>query len=156
WGNTQENALALESLVAYYRRFEATVPDFSATVKVGTSQIASGSFKGRSTTATAAEVPMSKLRATAPAGSEPPLTFTRTGSGTLFYAAGLRYARDELFQAGLDQGMNIERTYEPYVENGSAPATTSFKAGDLIRVTLTLNLTKERRFVAVTDPLPAG
>ena len=25
-----------------------------------------------------------------------------------------------------------------------------------MRVTLTLNLTKERRFVAVTDPLPAG
>src|SRR4030095_9891314 len=32
----------------------------------------------------------------------------------------------------------------------------SYKAGDLVRVTLTLRLTKERRFVAVTDPLPAG
>ena len=28
--------------------------------------------------------------------------------------------------------------------------------GDLVRVTLTFRLTKERRFVAVTDPLPAG
>src|SRR6185369_5996243 len=36
------------------------------------------------------------------------------------------------------------------------PAATSFGAGDLVRVTLTLTLTKERRFVAVTDPLPAG
>ena len=35
WGNTQENALALEALVAYYRRFEATVPDFSAVVSLG-------------------------------------------------------------------------------------------------------------------------
>jgi alpha-2-macroglobulin len=32
----------------------------------------------------------------------------------------------------------------------------SYKAGDLVRVTLTFNLTKERRYVAVTDPLPAG
>ena len=32
----------------------------------------------------------------------------------------------------------------------------TYKAGDLVRVTLTLDLTKERRFVAATDPLPAG
>ena len=37
WGNTQENALALEALVGYYRRFEATVPDFSAVVSLGQS-----------------------------------------------------------------------------------------------------------------------
>ena len=37
-----------------------------------------------------------------------------------------------------------------------SPAATAYKAGDLIRVTLSFNLTKERRYVAVTDPLPAG
>jgi len=99
---------------------------------------------------------MSKLQASTPAGAEQPLTFTRNGTGTLFYSARLRYAVDELFQDGLDRGMKIERTYAPYVEAGSRPETTSFKAGDLIRVTITLDLTKERRFVAVTDPLPAG
>jgi uncharacterized protein YfaS (alpha-2-macroglobulin family) len=52
--------------------------------------------------------------------------------------------------------MRIERAYAPYVETGTRPASTSYKAGDLVRITLTLNLTKERRFVAVTDPLPAG
>ena len=26
WGNTQENALAMEALVAYYRKYESTVP----------------------------------------------------------------------------------------------------------------------------------
>jgi uncharacterized protein YfaS (alpha-2-macroglobulin family) len=156
WGNTQENALALESLVNYYRRFESVVPDFAASVKMGGSQIASAAFKGRSTAASATDVPMSKLQAT-PAGTEQPLTFARTGNGTLFYAARLRYAVDDLFQSGLDQGMAIERSYAPYVEGGTPPAaTTTFTAGDLIRVTLTLRLTKERRFVAVTDPLPAG
>jgi hypothetical protein len=84
------------------------------------------------------------------------LTFTMTGDGTLFYTARLRYAVDALYQEGLDQGIRIERTYAPYVENGTRPAATTFNAGDLIRVTLTLDLTKERRFVAVTDPLPAG
>ena len=163
WDNTQENALALEALVSYYRRFEAVVPDFSASVRMGNSQIASAAFKGRSTTVTAAEVPMSKLQTASAGASEQPLTFTRTGTGTLFYSARLRYAVDELFQAGLDQGIRIERSYAPYVEDTtgistglSGPPSTTYKAGDLIRVTLTLTLTKERRFVAVTDPLPAG
>ncbi len=128
WGNTQENALALESLVSYYRRFEASVPDFSASVKMGTTQIASAAFKGRTTTANATDVPMSKLQTAAPAGTEQPLTFTRTGSGTLFYSARLRYAVDELYQSGLDQGMNIERSYAPYVENQTCPAAARVHA----------------------------
>jgi uncharacterized protein YfaS (alpha-2-macroglobulin family) len=156
WGNTQENALALESLVSYYRRFESTVPDFTAVAKLGDAQVSSAQFQGRSTGAKATDVPMSRLLASAPAGSDQPLTFTRTGAGTLFYSARLRYSVDQLFQQGSDQGLRIARSYAPYVEKGTRPAATTFKAGDLVRITLTLNLTKERRFVAVVDPLPAG
>ncbi len=156
WGNTQENAMALESLVAYYRRFESTVPNFTAVANLGTTQIASAQFQGRSAEARGTDVPMSKVLASGPEGSEQPLTFTRTGTGTLFYSARLRYAVDRLFQQGSDQGIRIGRSYAPYVETGTRPASTTFKAGDLVRVTLTLQLTKERRFVAVTDPLPAG
>ncbi|MGH9370586.1 MAG: hypothetical protein ACRD15_03540, partial [Vicinamibacterales bacterium] len=89
-------------------------------------------------------------------GTNRPLTFARDGAGTLFYTTRLRYAADELFQQGLDRGFLVERSYAPYVENGTRPDATSYKAGDLVRVTLTLQLTKERRFVAVSDPLPAG
>jgi uncharacterized protein YfaS (alpha-2-macroglobulin family) len=156
WGNTQENALALEALVAYYRRFETVTPDFTASVRLGTAELAAGRFQGRSTEARATDIPMSRLAAAAPAGSEQPLTFTRNGTGTLYYSARLRYAVDRLFQQGLDQGIRIERAYAPYVEKGTRPVTTSYQAGDLVRITLTLQLTKERRFVAVTDPLPAG
>ena len=85
-----------------------------------------------------------------------PLTFAREGTGTLFYSARLRYAVDRLFQQGLDAGFRIERRYEPFVENSVKPAAETYQAGDLVRVTLTFILTKERRFVAVTDPLPAG
>jgi uncharacterized protein YfaS (alpha-2-macroglobulin family) len=163
WNNTQENAIALEALVSYYRRFESTVPDFTASVKIGTVQIASAAFKGRSTTAHTTDVPMTNLQTSASAGREQPLTLSRIGSGTLFYSARLRYAVNQLFQAGLDQGIRVDRSYAPYIDDmtgtsaeRSGPPSTSYKAGDLIRVTLTLELSKERRFVAVTDPLPAG
>lgn len=99
---------------------------------------------------------MSKVMAQGGAGASRPLTFTREGTGTLFYTARLRYASDELFLDGLDNGIRIQRSYAPYAESGTRPTSTTYKAGDLVRVTLSFDLTKERRFVAVTDPLPAG
>jgi uncharacterized protein YfaS (alpha-2-macroglobulin family) len=155
WGNTQENAYAMEALVAYYRKYESTVPDFRAVVKTGDEELAREEFRGRSTESKAADVPMAKVLERG-AGSTRPLTFTREGAGTLFYTARLRYASDELHQKGLDAGFHVERAYSPFVEKGTRPAATTFNAGDLVRVTLTFRLTKERRFVAVTDPLPAG
>ena len=158
WGNTQENALAMEALVAYYRRYESAPPDFRAVVRLGADDLATEQFRGRSTTAIVKDMPMSRVLqgGQATGGASRPLTFTREGTGTLFYTARLRYASDELFLDGLDNGIRIQRSYAPYAESGSRPAATTYKAGDLVRVTLTFNLTKERRFVAATDPLPAG
>ena len=156
WGNTQENAHAMESLVAYYRRYESTVPDFRAVVSLGARELARDDFRGRSTEASTTSIPLAQVLAAGSSGTAVPLTFTREGNGTLFYATRLRYAVDSLFQDGLDSGFHIERRFEPYVENGSRPSSTTFAAGDMVRVTLRFQLTKERRFVAVTDPLPAG
>jgi uncharacterized protein YfaS (alpha-2-macroglobulin family) len=156
WGNTQENAHAMEALVAYYRKYESEVPDFDAVVKLGTEELAREQFKGRSTESSSKDLLMSEVLTRAKPGASQPLTFSRQGAGTLFYTARLRYAADQLFQEGLDSGIRIQRSYAPYTESGTRPASTSYKAGDLVRVTLTFTLTKERRFVAVTDPLPAG
>jgi uncharacterized protein YfaS (alpha-2-macroglobulin family) len=156
WGNTQENAYAMEALVNYYRRYEPSAPNFTAVVRLGEQELAREQFRGRTTTSETTTVPMEKILASAPAGTARPLTFTKQGSGTLFYSSRLRYAVDQLFQQGLDSGFNIERRYEPFVETGARPPATTYAAGDLVRVTLTFRLSKERRFVAVTDPLPAG
>jgi hypothetical protein len=156
WGNTQENAYAMESLVNYYRKYETTVPNFSAVVKLGSDELAHEQFRSRSAESKSIDLTMPQVLTRGAAGSSQPLSFTRDGAGTLFYATRLRYAADALYQQGLDSGFRIERRYEPYVETGTKPAATAYKAGDLVRVTLTFRLTKERRFVAVTDPIPAG
>jgi uncharacterized protein YfaS (alpha-2-macroglobulin family) len=164
WGTTQENAWVLESLVAYYRKYESQPPQFAATVSLGQDTLLRDRFSGRSTAAVTREIPMATLASRVSAGGDRPVRFEKTGTGTLFYTTRLRYAVDEAFQAGLDNGFSISRTYAPYVERGGgsvdpaadgAPSTT-FKAGGLVRVTLKFSLTKERRYVAVTDPLPAG
>jgi uncharacterized protein YfaS (alpha-2-macroglobulin family) len=156
WGNTQENAHAMAALVAYYRTYEPATPDFRAVVTLGAREMAREEFRGRSAEASTASLPMAEVLTSGAAGTPLPLAFTREGTGTLYYSARLRYAADALHQSGLDAGFNVERRYEPFVENGARPAATRYAAGDLVRVTLTFRLTKERRFVAVTDPLPAG
>jgi uncharacterized protein YfaS (alpha-2-macroglobulin family) len=80
----------------------------------------------------------------------------REGDGTAFYNARLTYAPDASTLTARDNGFRIARSYA-VVRGGKndAPAE-SFAAGDLIRVTLALDLPKERRYVAVTDPIPAG
>jgi uncharacterized protein YfaS (alpha-2-macroglobulin family) len=141
WGNTQENAWAMESLIDYYRKYESEVPDFTAVVALGTEVVARDAFHGRTTQAAAHDVPL-------PPPATLPVTFTRDGkAGTLFYLMRLRYATTEVMKTPLDQGISVQRSYA---------GKTSFKAGDLIKVTLTVKNTKERRFVAITDPIPAG
>jgi uncharacterized protein YfaS (alpha-2-macroglobulin family) len=148
WGNTQENVWAMESLVDYYRKYESETPDFTAVVKLGTESVANDAFRGRSTVAKSHDVPMPQLLALAgpPSAPDIPVTFDRQGNGTLFYLMRLRYSPSGLLHDGLDKGFNVDRKY----------SQKAFKAGDMIKVTLRIRNTKERRFVAVTDPIPAG
>jgi len=156
WGNTQENAWAMQALVNYYRKYESQVPDFTASVKLGTEELVRQTFKGRSTTATIKDVPMAQLSSSTAAGSTRDLTVRREGEGTLFYAARLTYAPDVATLAARDEGFHVQRQYTAVTDGKAGASATTFNAGDLVRVTLALDLPKERRFVAVTDPVPAG
>jgi uncharacterized protein YfaS (alpha-2-macroglobulin family) len=154
WGNTQENAWAMAALVDYYRKHEAEVPAFTGTAALAGQALMKEAFQGRTTDARAKDVPMAELSARVAPGQPAELRFEREGAGTLHYTARLRYVRDDPALAPLDQGMRITRRYA--LADLEGVAVTSAAAGALVKVTLELELTKERRFVAVTDPLPAG
>ncbi|HEY0592696.1 MAG TPA: hypothetical protein VGF40_13075, partial [Thermoanaerobaculia bacterium] len=154
WGSTQENAWAMEALVAYYRKYETEIPNFASAAALGGEAIARAEFRGRSAEAKTAEVPMARLAARA--GAEVPLTFTKEGAGTLYYGTRLTYARPLSALRPLDQGFTIERTYGPAAATEDAAPRTTFAAGDLVRVTLRITVPKERIYVAVSDPIPAG
>src|SRR5262249_10103694 len=55
-----------------------------------------------------------------------------------------------------DNVFHIERSYAAAGNGRPESPSTTFTAADLVRVTLSIDIPKERRFVAVTDPLPAG
>ena len=155
WSNTQENATALESLVGYYRTFESEIPNMTATVAIGSRSAGTATFRGRSSASQDVQLAMPDLLRQVPAGAERELAVSREGTGRLYYTARLEYALAEP-PPPVDLGMRVERRYERFVENGEGAAGVSFNAGDLIRVTLTVTVPQERRYVAVTDALPAG
>lgn len=155
WGSTQSNATTLEAMVRYYRAFEAEVPDMTATATLGTRTLGTATFRGRSLVAQQLRLAMPDLLRIAEAGATDTLAISRAGSGRLYYSTRFQYALTQALPA-LDQGIRIERRYESFVENGDGRAGTSFAAGDLVRVVLRVTMPKERRYVAVTDPMPAG
>ena len=158
WDDTQENGTALEALVDYYRKYEIDPPDFRALVELDQRTLATGDFRGRSTQAQTRHLPLRDLASAGTPGQPMALSFRKEGPGTLYYLAQLRYAVDAQVQEGMDQGFSVTRSYQPAGEGGGADGAPSrtFAAGSLVRVTLRLVVPKERRYVAVTEPLPAG
>lgn len=156
WGNTQENAHALEALIDDYRAYEKETPDFRAAISLAGKTLLEERFVGRTTEAKGTALKMETLRAQAPAGTRLPLVFSKKGTGRLFYTARLTYALAPEGLGPVDQGIAVERRYELYEGDGGQGPSRAFPQGRLVRVTLTLHLPKERRYVAVTDPLPAG
>jgi uncharacterized protein YfaS (alpha-2-macroglobulin family) len=155
WGSTQSNATTLEAMVRYYRAFETEVPDMTATATLGTNTLGTATFRGRSIVAQQLRLAMPDLLRIAEAGATDTLAITRAGTGRLYYSTRFQYALAQA-QPALDQGIRIERRYESFVENGDGRVGTSFAAGDLVRVVLKVTLPKERRYIAVTDPIAAG
>jgi uncharacterized protein YfaS (alpha-2-macroglobulin family) len=152
WGNTQENALAMKALIDYYKKYESVTPDFTATVALGAKELIRETFKGRTTTSVVKEVPMAQL----PQIASSAIAVHREGAGTAFYNARLTYAPDAAVLTSRDNGFRVQRHYAVVRDGRDAGPSESFTAGDLIRVTLSFDLPKERRYVAATDPIPAG
>jgi len=155
WGSTQSNATTLEAMVRYYRAFETEIPDMTATAAIGTRTLGTATFQGRSIVAQQLQLAMPDVLRIAEAGATDTLAISRAGSGRLYYSTRFQYALQRAMPA-LDQGFLVERRYESFVDEGNGQVGTSFAAGDLVRVVLRVTLPRERRYVAVTDPIPAG
>ena len=119
WGNTQENAMAMEALVAYYRKYESQMPDFRAVVKLATDEIARETFQGRSTEAATRDIPMTALTTKAPGGSQREISFTRDGKRLVtieneyvasVYGGGGRDSAAHLWDLATGKGLRLDDT----------------------------------------------
>jgi uncharacterized protein YfaS (alpha-2-macroglobulin family) len=155
WTGTQGNVWVLAGLATYRRAFEASGAPVTATATLGAAPLVRATLSQADPIHTRA-VPMSELRAIIPPGTQARLAVASSGPGAVFYATRLRWQRSAVTAPPLDHGITITRRYERLLDGTPDAAATSFAAGDLVRVTITVRLRESRGFVAVTDPLPAG
>jgi uncharacterized protein YfaS (alpha-2-macroglobulin family) len=154
WRNTQEAAFSLMALTEVLRSKERSVPHFDATVSMAGKPLVQQSFQGRSMASQDVQLPLAalqqKLAGTTGAQS---LVFKKEGDGVLYYSAKLTYAPKEIPKTPLEQGLFVQRWFEPYEGGGQA---RKFFAGDLVRVRLRVGTNQERHWAAFEVPLPAG
>ncbi|MBL9019038.1 MAG: hypothetical protein JNL83_32925 [Myxococcales bacterium] len=138
WVSTQENLWSLVALADYGRR--SSVGETRAIVTVGGKKVFEKKIAG-------AEVASIKVPLAGTAGDDVQIKVTEGAHVT----ARVREARVD---AGREQtnGYTIERLY---LNAGGAPATT-FRAGDMVTVKLTIVADADRKWIALVDPLPAG
>lgn len=152
WRSTQEAAFSLMALTDVIRTKERETPDFMAAVAMGDKPLVEKTFKGRSMKVEEQAVSMKALQS-ASGGKESKLTFSKKGTGTLYYTALMKYAAKSPPMTPLDNGLFVQRWFEPYAGGGQS---NQFYAGDLVRVRLRVASNQERHWAVFEVPLPAG
>ncbi|MBI3289298.1 MAG: hypothetical protein HYZ74_07250 [Elusimicrobia bacterium] len=146
WRTTAENSAGLRALQDFYRRYEADVPDFAATVKREgeASTLLAESFSGRAASPRRRTLALDEVLA---GKSQARLELAKEGIGRLYYDFVLSYVPNS-FEKPAAEGFEIERTV--------APLRGDLRAGKRAVVTVTVRTKTDRTFVALEDPLPAG
>jgi alpha-2-macroglobulin len=156
WGSTQASAWGLTALAAYLEKRETRAPNMTASARLGERALGEAKLSGHKAQASF-HLPMRDLPAT---GER--LLLDKRGAGTLHYVLRLAYAQQEPRQAPSERGFFVERSYERIEPAALARGANAGKAGlsaqlgDYVRVTLRIAVPSTRRFVLITDPLPAG
>ncbi|MCX5797496.1 MAG: MG2 domain-containing protein [Elusimicrobia bacterium] len=146
WRTTQENAASLRALQDFYRAHEKVEPDFTAELSLGGGQsLWNEKFQGRTLLARSRDF---KPDAVFGSADKARLSFSKTGTGRLYYTVAETYAPAS-FDAAASEGFEIERSVTPLYGK-------TLKAGGRAVVTLTVRTKQDRTFAAVEDPLPAG
>ncbi len=146
WGDTHDDARVMETLYQYFGSQEKDRPNFETTAFVGKEQVQKVSFLGRDLKVEQTTRPI------ATAVDRLAVGLKKVGAGRLYYEMRLSYVAAKEPPAR-DEGLAVLKKIST-VKGDSFPA--ALQAGETYMVTLTVVSPRDRRFVMVNDPLPAG
>ena len=156
WYSTAATARVLISMDEYIRANDLTKLDFTAEVLLNGKKLNEGSFKGVAAKAvdkTMAfnEDPIKDM----PRDKELNLEFNKNGQGTLYYTVSMKYAIPAARQYARDEGICIF-TEITDVKTGEVVSSDKLVAGNIYRERVYISSTRNREYVAVRAPIPAG
>jgi len=155
WPNTQENVYCSTALADYAERYESAHPDVSLSAALDGKAVGQAQFSQPTDAAVNVSAPVQAV-------GEHTLTVTHSGNSRGYARASLSYAQRPEVATAQNAGLAANRAYEVW-RNGAWAALTpgsdgqmQVTRGEFVRVTITLQTTSDRAFVAVDDPLPGG
>lgn len=156
WSSTAATCRVLISLNEYIRAHNLSTLNFTAEVLLNDNTLAQGHFEGVGAepvekTYSLTEEPLAGL----PRDRELSLSFVKDGTGTLFYTAALQYAIPVEKQVARDEGLCIF-TEITDVKTGEVVSHDTLEAGKIYKEKVFISSTRNREFVAVRAPIPAG
>jgi hypothetical protein len=134
--------------MTYYREYESDVPDFTARVLMGSEEIISEAFQGRTSERPAIHtIPFERV----PKDTLIPVMLKKEGTGRLYYTLRMQYALKEK-PYPFDGGFYV---WKEIVSLQDKPVR-KYRRGEVYKVVLHVVTPETRLFAVVDDPLPAG
>jgi alpha-2-macroglobulin len=156
WASSYETAWTLMALTRVMQGTGELAGEFDFSATLNGAPLASGAAGGNAQlNPVVAGVPVSELDPDSPNAL---LIQREGGPGRLYYTAHLTVNRPVEDIPPLDQGLTISRTYTegaPCGVGGCEPVREA-KAGDLVKVRLSLSLSETAYYLLVEDYIPAG
>jgi len=147
WGNTFTNAWTLTALTAYERSLKKSGEPLVATARWDTVEQPLNLVAGFSS----AKVNFALNQAL----SSAPLSITLPDGREAFSRIEARSFPPQRDFAGENKGYAIERTYEELNMDGTTSGTDDLRVGDMVVVTLKIEIGGGDRYLAIDDALPA-
>jgi uncharacterized protein YfaS (alpha-2-macroglobulin family) len=164
WFSTRDTSAAVIALSQYLLRSDELTGPVTFTIEVDGKRVAERTLSSQSWKDPLAEfiIPVTSLKAGKNA------VVIKTQGRPVYYTADFRQTvtADEMPAFSTDSDLRIKRAYyrlaETQLEDGtlqvlpSEQPISSAKAGELIKVVLTVSTTRPRQFLMIEDPLPSG
>ena len=156
FGSTAVVGQVLASIDVFLKSFDFKATDFDAIATLGAKEVLRGKFKGINKDV--AEVKLGfKESPVKEMGTEKeiPLEIKKDGNGNLFYTASMHYTLPIEQQNARDEGFSVYAEIFN-VKTGQRVNPGKLVAGEIYREKLYITTTKDREYVALRAPIPAG
>ncbi|MGA2640329.1 MAG: alpha-2-macroglobulin family protein [Spirochaetia bacterium] len=162
WENTSNAGWVLQAFSEIVTRGNETNADFTASVKLGNTELARNIFRGFSRKPFLKQVSAKDLESvtaqergkSAPSGTLLPLSFGLSGKGTLYYTAELRTAMLAAGAEPRDEGIGIAT--EILDDKGAIVPGTDLALGRVYTMRIVFYSSQDRTYLALRAPIPSG
>ncbi|MDR2422560.1 MAG: hypothetical protein LBE01_04205 [Deltaproteobacteria bacterium] len=151
FGSTQANVTALLALTAYIRLAESEPPDLAVTPILGDERLPTSTFKSLIDKPVSHEASIGDLANLASVKTET----IGTGQAWASFRLSVAPLVPDLRPVSAN-GLTVMRTYEVVNPEPQKPGQTSFRRGQVVKVTITFMTSTARHDLMLEDRVPAG